>query len=125
MTNTWTLLKTYTFAHETGVAASLLESEGIPTSLVNEHSVQTISFYSNALGGVKLMVPEDQYQEALDILVLHGLMKAPINKKVAFPLENLTAKIPFLKLLSPQLRFITIVFILISIAASVLFLLFN
>lgn len=125
MTNTWTLLKTYTFAHETGVAASLLESEGIPTSLVNEHSVQTISFYSNALGGVKLMVPEDQYQEALDILVLHGLMKAPINKKVAFPLENLTAKISFLKLLSPQLRFITIVFILISIAASVLFLLFN
>lgn len=125
MPNTWTVLKTYTFAHETGVAASLLESEGIPTSLVNEHAVQTISFYSNALGGVKLMVPEDQYQEAIDILVQHGLMKEPFNKKVEFPLEKLTAKIPFLKLLNPQLRFITIVFILISIVASCLFLLFN
>ena len=125
MSNTWTVLKTYTFAHETGVAASLLESEGIPTSLVNEHAVQTISFYSNALGGVKLMVPEDQYHEALDVLVQHGLMKASLNKKVEFPLEKLSAKIPFLKLLNPQFRFIIIVFIVISIVASILFLFFN
>ena len=125
MSNTWTVLKTYTFVHETGVAASLLESEGIPTSLVNEHAVQTISFYSNALGGVKLMVPEDQYQEALDVLIQHGLMKASLNKKVEYPLEKLSAKIPFLKLLNPQFRFIIIVFIVISIVASILFLFFN
>jgi hypothetical protein len=119
------VIKTFMYAHESGVCASLLESEGIPTALMNEHAVQAVSVYSNALGGVKLMVPADQYDLAVQILVQHGLMVMPNNKAFKIPLESLTANWPVFKNLNPMMRFILLTLLVISFIAVILFFTFN
>ncbi len=45
-----------------------LESEGISVFLRNEHTIGVQWLYSNALGGVKLDVPESQVEQAHNIL---------------------------------------------------------
>lgn len=50
------------------VAKSKLESEGIRSFLFNERLVTWNWFYSNALGGVKVMVGDSEANEALSIL---------------------------------------------------------
>jgi type III secretory pathway lipoprotein EscJ len=119
------VIKTFMYAHESGVCASLLESEGIPTALMNEHAVQAVSVYSNALGGVKLMVPADQYDLAVQILVQHGLMVMPNNKVLKIPFDSLTANWPVFKKLNPMTRFILLMLFVISVLAVILFFIFN
>ncbi len=50
------------------VAKGLLESEGIPVVLHSEHHVWSAWPYSQALGGVRLQVPEEHVREARDLL---------------------------------------------------------
>lgn len=45
-----------------------LEEEGIRCWLQNENSVTIDPFLSNAIGGIKLMVPEIQADRALQLL---------------------------------------------------------
>jgi len=45
-----------------------LESEGIQVFLRNEHTIGIYWLYSNALGGIKLDVPESQVQQAQNII---------------------------------------------------------
>ena len=51
-----------------GLAKSKLESAGIICFLDNEYTVGANWLYSNALGGVKLNVPEEYAEEAKSIL---------------------------------------------------------
>ena len=53
---------------EAGLAKSRLESEGITCFLDNEFTIGANWLYSNALGGVKLNVPEGNAEEAKAIL---------------------------------------------------------
>ncbi len=50
------------------IIRSRLEAEGIVSFLKDEFTVQTDNFLSNAIGGVKLQVSEDDVQKAKDIL---------------------------------------------------------
>lgn len=50
-----------------------LESEGIPVFLKDEYSVQTENFLSNAIGGVKLQVDENDALAATEILKAQGV----------------------------------------------------
>lgn len=50
------------------MAASLLEAEGIPAHLADEHMTQIGWIYTLALGGVRLEVPEDRLDEARALL---------------------------------------------------------
>ncbi|MET3025480.1 DUF2007 domain-containing protein [Flavobacterium sp. UW10123] len=61
----------FNYQHETVVLKHLLEQEGIPYFFENEMTLSVMPFYSNALGGIKLKVhPEDfeQVQQILDNL---------------------------------------------------------
>lgn len=50
------------------MAKARLESEGIPCFLANEHLVGVQWLYSNAVGGIKVQVPEAVAEEALALL---------------------------------------------------------
>jgi hypothetical protein len=65
------MLKTiarYSFPYEAQIARAKLDSEGIPAYIADEHTINMQWFYSDALGGVKLQVPETYAQQALELL---------------------------------------------------------
>ncbi|WP_053188103.1 putative signal transducing protein [Sunxiuqinia dokdonensis] len=68
----WKNIISFTYPHEAHLAQLYLNSEGIETILKDEMTVQVYGFYSNAIGGVKLMVQEDDYERALASLETGG-----------------------------------------------------
>lgn len=58
----------YSFSFEAHVARALLESEGIPVFVADEHTINMQWLYSDALGGVRLQVPEAFVERALELL---------------------------------------------------------
>ncbi|KAA0446357.1 MAG: DUF2007 domain-containing protein [Candidatus Thioglobus sp.] len=63
-----TTVARFSFAHEAYIARAKLESEGIPATLADEHTINMQWLYSNALGGVKVQVPSSCEQQAIAIL---------------------------------------------------------
>lgn len=62
------VVATYLDATQAHVAKGLLESEGIDAVLRDEHLVTANWMLSNALGGVRLMVPQSREAEAQRLL---------------------------------------------------------
>ena len=54
----------FTSVHEAYLAQSMLEAAGIEARVADDHTVSMNWTYSNALGGVKVLVPEDRWQDA-------------------------------------------------------------
>lgn len=52
------LVATFTYPHEYLVLKFLLEKENVPFVFENETMIGISPFYSNALGGIRLLVPE-------------------------------------------------------------------
>lgn len=50
------------------IARSSLEAAGIPAFIVDEHTINMNWMYSDAMGGVRLQVPQAYAQEALALL---------------------------------------------------------
>ena len=69
------LLTTFTLPHEAHMACSYLESEGIETMLQNELTVQVNNLYSNAIGGVKVLVKERDAERGVALLLEGGFVK--------------------------------------------------
>ena len=61
-------IASFSFPHEAHVARASLESAGIPAVVADEHTINMQWLYSNALGGVKVLVPPEYVDEALKIL---------------------------------------------------------
>jgi len=53
---------------EANMAKNRLEAEGIPAFLADEQTVGNLWHMGGALGGVKLLVPDDYIQKAMDVL---------------------------------------------------------
>jgi DNA-directed RNA polymerase subunit RPC12/RpoP len=66
---------TFTFVHEVAVIRGRLEAEGIICFVKDEFTVQVQPFYSNAIGGVKLQVRENDLNQAIEILKETGYIK--------------------------------------------------
>ena len=58
----------YSFPHEAHIARASLESAGISASVADEHTINANWLYSQALGGVRLLVSAAQADEAADLL---------------------------------------------------------
>lgn len=59
---------TFREAYQAHILKGVLESEGIPAS-VQDEQIATINWaYSQAIGGVKVNVPDGFYQKALEII---------------------------------------------------------
>jgi hypothetical protein len=69
MTNdTLVTIATYSMPHEAHIARASLEAADIYAFIANEHTIGMQWFYSNALGGVRLMVAKSDVETALGIL---------------------------------------------------------
>lgn len=64
----WIFVKTFSFPYEAQIAKTQLEAFGIPVYIENEHTINMDWFYSNALGGVRLLVPADYVEESKALL---------------------------------------------------------
>lgn len=64
----WVVAETYSFPYEAQIAKTQLEASEIPARIENEHTINMDWLYSNALGGVRLLVPESYVEEAKTIL---------------------------------------------------------
>ena len=62
------IIRTYTYHSEAIIEKAKLESAGIYCSLKDENMVMINPFYSNAVGGIKLIVREEDAETALKIL---------------------------------------------------------
>lgn len=58
----------YSMSYEAHIAKSRLDSEGIPAFIADEHTINMQWLYSNALGGVRLQVPEAYVEIARQVL---------------------------------------------------------
>lgn len=63
----------FQYPHEAYVVAGRIESEGIEVFLKDEHTVQVHNFLSNAIGGVKLQVQEQDLDVVIPMLKEEGL----------------------------------------------------
>jgi hypothetical protein len=68
MTGNLVTIGSYSTPYEANMVKSQLESAGIPVFVADEHTVGMNWLYSNALGGVKVQVPESLASEAQQIL---------------------------------------------------------
>lgn len=64
----WVVAETYSFPYEAQIAKTQLEAAEIPARIENEHTINMDWLYSNALGGVRLLVPESYAEEAKALL---------------------------------------------------------
>lgn len=58
----------YSLPYEAHIAKSRLDSEGIPSFVADEHTINMQWLYSDALGGVRLQVLEADVDAALAVL---------------------------------------------------------
>ena len=64
----WIVIASYSYPYEAQIAKARLESVGIPVTIENEHTINMNWLYSNALGGVRVSVPEIYLEEAKYLL---------------------------------------------------------
>jgi hypothetical protein len=62
----------FTSVHEAELARSVLEAAGIESALANEHLVSMNWLYSNAVGGVQVLISEDRFEEGRSLLESHA-----------------------------------------------------
>ncbi|MBP5306475.1 MAG: DUF2007 domain-containing protein [Paludibacteraceae bacterium] len=65
-------IRVFTLPQDAYLAKTFLESEGITVFLRDELINQVFNFGTNALGGVKMMVPTEQADKARQLLVEGG-----------------------------------------------------
>lgn len=75
----WIEIISFTYPHEAHMAKALLESEGLVTLMKDEMTAQVNNVYSNAIGGVKILVRESDYEKGIVILqkggyVVHNML---------------------------------------------------
>lgn len=117
--NNWTTILTFTYPQDAHLAKSRLEADGIEVFIKDELSIQVQNHLSNALGGIKLQVRENQ-----TIVAIHVLKSLGYN--IGIPKQNLfwtnlntkTAKIPGIGKLSFEIR-LTVLVTLLSIVLAV------
>jgi hypothetical protein len=64
----WQTILTFVYPHEAHIAKSYLDSEGIDSEIRDELTAQVNNFYSNAIGGVKLLVKEEDFSKGIEVL---------------------------------------------------------
>lgn len=61
-------IASFSYPHEAQIAKASLESAGIPAFITDENTINMQWLYSDALGGVRLLVPRECEVEAKELL---------------------------------------------------------
>jgi hypothetical protein len=119
----WITVISFIYPHEAHLAKGKLESEGFEVVIKDELTVQVNNFYSNAIGGVKLLVKESDYENALQLLIESGYIKEQIRKpnKVFMQFDKLTSKLPLIGKSIIEFRIIILVALILIILSFLLY----
>lgn len=90
MSANWVTIKVFNLPHEAAILQSMLDAEGIPYILEDSNLVQTYNFMSQAVGGVKLKVPSDQAEIAVQLMKDSGFL--PEEEQTSTPFWSLLDK---------------------------------
>jgi len=82
----FSIVETHTNPWEAHISRALLESEGIPAFLANEHHIWANWPLSLALGGVHVLVPSDCVDAAIDVFKIRdaGKLQAALQTQHPF-----------------------------------------
>lgn len=67
MIDNYTVIATFPYSTEAQITKSKLEAEGITVMLLDEKTIDSDPLISQAIGGVKLLVADDDFDEAVKI----------------------------------------------------------
>ena len=67
MNDNYTILAVFEYSAEAYVTKSKLDSKGLKTMLMDEATIDSDPLISGAIGGVKLLVHNDDFDKAVDI----------------------------------------------------------
>lgn len=114
----WITIRTFTYTHEAQLAKAILESGGIEVLLKDEFITQVYSFYSTAIGGVKLQVMDSDYQDAMQVLTESGYIPENAEKsdRITVWFDKFTSSIPLIGKAAVKIRFLILVAIILTIA---------
>jgi hypothetical protein len=101
---------------------ALLDAEEIPYFFKDELTIQTLPFFSNTFGGIKLFCKPEHADQVYQMLLEEGLIE-PVSHEADSPgdLERLTQRIPLLNRLIFPLRIPILFSLLAAIPLYVLF----
>lgn len=88
MDTNWVIVHALTFPSQAYMVQGYLESEGIETMLKDELTTQVHNFYSNALGGVKVLVKEEDLELAQAVLKQGGYLNLEEPEKIVLLTKN-------------------------------------
>lgn len=72
----WSIVQTFMFPQDAYMARAYLESAGLETIIQDDVMAQVYSLYSNAIGGVKLLVRNAELDTAIWVLTEGGYLIA-------------------------------------------------
>ncbi len=91
----WKIILIFTLPHEAHIARSYIESEGIDTMIQDELTAQ-LNVYSNAIGGVKLLVRESDFEHGIAILKKGGYINVDADEtNIEYVTEDRSTDIRF------------------------------
>lgn len=124
--NSWKTILSFVYPHEAHLARTMLESEGFQVIIKDELTAQVNNFYSNAIGGVKLLVRESDSEKAIVFLKEGGFIDEPdlSEDNLRQSLDHLTSGIPILGSVILELRLIILAALILFVVIT-LFVLFN
>lgn len=64
----FTLLRRFQYSSEAIIYQGKLESEGVEVFLMDQTTIDSNPFYSNALGGIRMFVKTEDFDKANEIL---------------------------------------------------------
>lgn len=120
----WKIILTFTYPHEAHLVKGKLKSEGIDVQITDELTVQVYSFYSNAIGGVKLWVRTTDYQRANQILIDSGYIKPEkqVDNKFLNWIDRFTTRFPLIGKTILEIRLIAFIMTILVLIATPLLL---
>lgn len=117
LVNIWS----FPYQHQLLIIRGRLESEGIESFTQDETTIQVDPLFSNAIGGIKLLVHAEDAERAIEILAENGFVKKKeSNTTDVFlqSLDSLTGKLPLLNRLSFERRLFVLTTLGILIVAG-------
>jgi hypothetical protein len=97
--NKWITIITVDLPVDAQLIRSILEMEGIDASIPDEYTTDVAPFYSQAIGGIRVLVAAQDFDQAHSILTENGYLKAESTRenKVLNWINKKTLKLPIIK----------------------------
>jgi hypothetical protein len=124
--DTFVTVLTVQYPQELWIIKGRLESDGIRCFVKDELTVQSNNFYSNAVGGVKLQVLQEDAEKATELLKELGYVRdEPVEPDLLSQIDAKTAAWPLVGNVDVVYRVVILTLLAIVILALCLYFIFK